>query len=177
MEKIVIIKNAQLKQFQGAPGKSLSVDIESHGSDNAEFFQIPGIFSKPQDDVQAVCIDCNGMNIVIAGHDYKFDQDIQKGETLIYSYDAAGALKAKILLNASGEIVLNGGTDFAVAYTDLKSAFDTLKGDLNNLISVFNSHVHPGVTAGGASTSATVTPGTASAADMAGAKVATVKLP
>jgi hypothetical protein len=175
--KIAIIRNARLEQSQGAPGKSLIVDIDSHGSDNSEFYQIPGIFHKPQDDTEVVIVDCSGNNIAIAGHDYKFDEEIEKGETLIYSVDAAGVLKGKILIDKTGNIILNDGTDFAVAYTDLKSAFDTLKGDLNNLISVFNSHVHPGVTAGGASTAATVTPGTASAADMSGSKVAAVKLP
>jgi hypothetical protein len=74
-------------------------------------------------------------------------------------------------------VEINGDTDFAVAYTDLKSAFDTMKTDLNAFITIFNAHVHPGVTAGPASTGVTVTPGTATTADMAGAKLDTVKVP
>ena len=75
------------------------------------------------------------------------------------------------------ETVLQEGTDWAVQFTTLKSAFDTLKTDLNNLITIFNAHVHPGVTAGAASTAVSVTPGTPSAADMANSKVDDVRLP
>lgn len=136
MAKIVIIKNAQLKQFQGAPGKSLSVDIESHGSDNAEFFQIPGIFSKPQDDIQAVCIDCNGMNIVIAGHDYKYNQDIDKGETLIYSYDASGALKGKLLVDKNGLFKIENDDQ------SLKTLIDSLIDEIKGIITTGSPTTH-----------------------------------
>jgi hypothetical protein len=76
---------------------------------------------------------------------------------------------------------VNDGTDFAVQYTALKSAFDTLKQDLNNLVTAYNAHIHittatvgigpPGVIAPTTST------GTPSAADMSSAQIATVKLP
>jgi hypothetical protein len=61
---------------------------------------------------------------------------------------------------------LNGNTNFAVKYTELKTAFDTLRTELNSLITVFNAHVHPGVTSGSASTSPSTTPGTPAKADM-----------
>ena len=63
-------------------------------------------------------------------------------------------------------IELNGNADFAVQFTALETAFNTLKSE-------FNAHVHGGVFPGVASTS----PTTASAADISGAKVTTVKLP
>lgn len=195
MGKIAIISNARLEQSQGAPGKSFQVDIESHGIDNAEFYQLPGIYNKPQDNVTALVLDCNENNIVVAAHDYQFDETIEKGETLIYSYDDAGAIVGKIHIKINGDmqidagggatlnilsggnIEINGNADSAVAFTDLKTAFDQLKTDLNNLVTIFNAHVHPGVTSGGSSTTATVTPGTPSAADMSGAEVPTVKVP
>lgn len=194
MAKIAIITKARLEQSQGAPGKSILVDIDGHGIDNAEFYQIPGLYNRPQDGVTGLVLDCNGNNIIIAGHDYQFDESIEKGEMLIYSYGSNGAVVGKILIKINGDIEIdsggatfnilsggnveiNGNADSAVAFTDLKTAFDQLKTDLNNFITVFNAHVHPGVTSGSASTSASATPGISSAADMSGAEVPTVKLP
>jgi hypothetical protein len=85
---------------------------------------------------------------------------------------------SEISLLDDGTAIINGDADFAVAYTDLKTAFDQLKTDYDTFISTkYNMHVHPGVTAGAASTAVTLTVGSSSTADMAGAKVATVKLP
>jgi phage gp45-like len=165
MGKIAILSNARLKQFQSAPGKSIAVDIEHHGTDTAEFYQLPGFHGKPQDGAECVVLDCNGNNIVIATHDYSFGTEIEKGEALIYSYDSAGALKAKILLKVDGEIVINDGTDYAVKFNELQTAFNKLKSD-------FDLHTHGGVTTGSGSTSMT----TASTADIAPAKVTKVRI-
>lgn len=70
-----------------------------------------------------------------------------------------------ITLTASGDIILNGDTDFIVAFNDMKAAFDTLVSD-------FNSHMHP--TAALGSPSPPVVP---TSADMSGAKVDIVKVP
>ena len=167
MAKIAIISNARLTQTQGTPGKSLLVDIEHHGSDNSELFQMPGMFSMPQDGITGTVIDCGGgNNIIVSAHDYNFDETIQKGETLIYSYDSAGVIKGKILINEDGEIVVNDGTDFAVRYSALETAFNTLKSE-------FDAHVHGGVLSGTASTGAT----TPSLADITPAKVEEILIP
>jgi hypothetical protein len=86
-----------------------------------------------------------------------------------------------MVVDSNGNAVFHGGSDTAVAYTDMKSAFDTLKTDLNSLITAYNAHIHittatvsagpPGVLAPTTST------GTPTTADMSGAEVATVKLP
>lgn len=75
-------------------------------------------------------------------------------------------------------IVLNSGSDWAVQYTALKSAFDTLKNDFNTFVTtIYNLHVHPGVMAGPASTAVTPTVGTSTTADMSSSKVSDVNLP
>lgn len=75
-------------------------------------------------------------------------------------------------------VEVNGNADFAVAYNDLKAAFDQLKSDFDNFVNLkYNLHVHPGVVAGPASTGVTPLVGASSTADMSGAKVDTVKLP
>jgi len=86
-----------------------------------------------------------------------------------------------ITLTASTVLELNGNADFAVRYNSLKTAFDQLKTDHDNFVTLFNAHIHittatvaatpvPGVIA------PTVSPGLPSTADMAGAKVTTVKI-
>jgi len=72
-------------------------------------------------------------------------------------------------------IEVGGATDFMVRFSVMETAFNTLKTDFNNLIIAYNAHVHPGVTAGGASTSATPSTGSSSSADISGAKIDEVK--
>ena len=63
------------------------------------------------------------------------------------------------------------------AFNDLKSGFDTLKGDVNTFITtIYNLHTH--VSAGpGVPTAVPVPTGSSSAASVDAAKVDTVKLP
>lgn len=77
----------------------------------------------------------------------------------------------------AAETVLQAGTDWAVQYTALKSAFDTLKTDFNNLVTWCTTHVHPGVLAGAASTAVSPVPPVSSSADMSGSKVDDVRIP
>lgn len=87
---------------------------------------------------------------------------------------------ATILFDETGQITLtgvdniniNGSDDFAVAYTELKTAFDQLLND-------FNAHIHTTTaTIGASSTPGIISiPTTPSTADMSSAKVETVKLP
>jgi hypothetical protein len=115
--------------------------------------------------------------LVIDGDNGKLIAPIQTDRIEMRTRDRGGYIS----LLSNGIVHIQGDTDFAVAYTDLKSAFDTLKTDLNALVTAYNAHVHittatvssgsPGVL------SATVSTGTASAADMAAAKLDTIKVP
>lgn len=81
-----------------------------------------------------------------------------------------------ITMDVAGNIEINGSADFAVAYTDLKTAFDTLKNDFNTFVStIYNLHNHPTAAVGPVSVPSVI--GTTTAADMTAAQVATVKLP
>ena len=117
----------------------------------------------------------------------------QVGAKQVYSTDEDGAARvatitlgnggtitltngaASIIMQADGNIEINGNTDTAVAFTDMKAAFDTLTADLNALITAYNSHTHPTAPVGPVSTPSA--PGTPSSADMSGAEVPTVKVP
>jgi hypothetical protein len=175
-----IIKGYQIAKNKDGDKTRLLLQVEILPEDvrNIELISMAGEDTNPAEGCRVLVIDASkGYKIGIAVTD-DLIPEVGPGEKEIYSTDSpATTKKARIKLSKDSEVILNQGTDFAVAYTDLKTAFDKLKTDLNNFISVFNSHVHPGVTAGGASTSATITPGTASTADMSASKVEKVKLP
>jgi hypothetical protein len=82
MAVLKTLKNAIINTITGAPGKSVKVDTQGLGKseDDAELYHLPGIFSRPVDDVQGVNIDVQGVNIIIATHDYKLDKSLDKGE-------------------------------------------------------------------------------------------------
>ena len=69
-------------------------------------------------------------------------------------------------------IELNGNTNFAIKYLEMKTAFDTLRTELNTLITAYNTHIHVTTATIGASAtpgilSPTVSTGTPAVADMA----------
>lgn len=72
----------------------------------------------------------------------------------------------KIEIDGSGNVNVNGSTDNAVAFQDLKTAFD-------NFIIEFNAHVHTSAAPGSSTTMPTVP----SVASIDGAKVDSVRLP
>ena len=82
---------------------------------------------------------------------------------------------SSIILQPDGNIEINGNTDTAVAFTDMKAAFDELRTEVNAFVSVFNSHTHPGDSGG--TTGTPNSSATDAAADMSGAEVPTVKVP
>ena len=135
----------------------------------------PGMDSVPIEGDQGVMIiiaQSQGKGIQIGVYP---DPQAESGEVRFYSRDDNGAQQAFLWIKKDGNIEINGDTDFAVAFNDLKSGFDTLKSDVNTFITtIFNLHTH--VETGG--TTATPLPiGSASAASIDASKVPTVKLP
>ena len=89
------------------------------------------------------------------------------GEKEFYSTDSpVTTKKARLKLDKNSIVIINNGSDFAVRYNELETAFNQLKSD-------FNNHIHAGVTTGSGSTGAT----TPSTADITTAKCDTVKIP
>jgi phage baseplate assembly protein V len=118
---------------------------------------VPVFVGGSRDHGVAVAVDCGAFRVT----------GLASGEVCVYS-----KFGQKILLKANGDTVFNDGTDYAVAFTDLKTAFDTLVGN-------FNAHIHtlvPPVPPAVAPTVSNV-PSVGSTASMDGAKVAKVRLP
>jgi hypothetical protein len=74
-----------------------------------------------------------------------------------------------IKMTGKTHIELNGNTNFAVNFTEMQTAFNTLRTELNNLITVYNAHVHTCAAPGFPSTSP-LAPAVPAVADMSAAK-------
>lgn len=100
---------------------------------NIERVQDYGITSNPPVESEAVVLYINGgkdHGIVIKTDSSEYRvQGLASGEVCIYSQ-----FGQKILLDENGDIVFNDGTDFAVAFNELKTGFDNLKSYVNNLV-------------------------------------------
>lgn len=134
------LNNARIETILGAPGKSMKVDTDGHGENDAELYHTPGVFSKPHDNVQGIEVDVNGLSIIIATHNYKLNKSLDKGESIFYSIDADGNILSSALVNDAGEFVINDGTRSAAAFDKLKEGFDKLKSDFNDLVTAYNAH-------------------------------------
>jgi hypothetical protein len=97
---------------------------------------------------------------------------IASGKTLINSDTEIEFLTTGPAKVNGATVELNGNTNFAVKYTELKTAFDLLKTELNSFITIFNAHVHVVTTPDTINGTAapTVTPGVAATADIAASK-------
>lgn len=143
-----------------------------------------GIDSNPIKDMVAVySLTDNKGDAVIIGYLNK-NAAAAVGEFRIFSTDANGEIKATIHLKNSGVTQMTGdsweiggNTNNLTKYQELETAFNSLKGTVNDLVNAFNTHMHATAATGPPSTP---TPGvgipaTPSAADITGAKVDKIK--
>jgi hypothetical protein len=139
-----------------------------------------GIDSNPVKDMIAVYSPTaeDGKNVII-GY-LNPNQLAEVGETRLFSTDSDGNLQFYVHLKNDGTSEIGGDTDNMVRYSELESAFNQLRDDLNDLISAYNSHIHTTTATIGASTTPgviapTTSTGTPSTADVSGAKIDEIK--
>lgn len=98
------------------------------------------------------------------------DFDVVTGSNILLDALLTAEITSEIVtLTGATAVELNGNTNFAVKYTELKTAFDQFKTDFNNFINIsYNLHMHP-TAATGPPSLPTLT-GTATTADMTTSK-------
>lgn len=141
-----------------------------------------GLDSKPVKDTIGVRSDTSekGSEIVLG---YVIKNRVAKdGEFRTYATDSDGNEVAYTYMTNDGDLELNGNDDNAVRFSELKSGFDTLKTDLNSLITAYNSHTHiTTATVGASPTPGVIAPttstGASSTASVDSSKIDKVKLP
>jgi len=133
-----------------------------------ELFRQAGEDYNPPNDSRVIIADLGPAWRVGIAVDDGIEPSMGEGERKIYSIDS-GAIKAFINLLADGVIEINGNTDFAARFNELKSGFDELRDD-------FNGHVHK-YNPGPGSLAPSEAPTVPSVASIDAAKIDEIKVP
>ncbi len=117
---------------------------------------------------------------VVIGYVYK-DAIAAAGESRLYSTNSSGAFQFQVHLKASGEVLIGTSssdaayTNFLVKFNELKTGFDLLKTEVNAIVTIFNAHVHTGVTTGVGSSLVSPTPAMPATATIDSSKATKIK--
>ena len=167
---LVEITSTKIGQYPGDnSGDSIIATLKGSAGkgETAQVHGQVGIIANPAKSTKQVRIRIGSLDILISSLNYKVPLPTNPGDTKTYSTDSDGNEAATIKYLADGTIEINGNSDFAVAFNDLKAGFDALKSDHNT----FLTHVH------GASGTPPVPPAVPSIASVDASKVSGVKLP
>ncbi len=174
------ITSTKIDQYPGdIEGDSIIATGEASASkgETAQVYGQSGFISRPPVGVKGVRLRIGSLDIIIGAFNYKVPLPTNPGDSKVYSTDADGNEKATIKLLADSTIEINGNTDFAVAFNDLKTGFDQLKSDYNTFVTTkYNLHTHVSVTSLGTPT-VPVPTGSSTAASIDASKIDTVKVP
>jgi len=145
--------------------------------ETADFVSSGGIDFNPPNNMKGIFVNTgNSSQPVCIGFILKSAiEELDTGELALFSINDSEAIQATLIARKNGDIEINGNSDYMVRYSKLEEAYNQLKSDFDSLVSTFNSHVHPGVLSGGASTAPTITPGSPSTGDITGSKIDNVK--
>lgn len=163
------VTGREIKPNQDGTANKLLLQVEVTDPDDVRTIEAvtqAGDDTNPPNGARVVILSITDNYQVAIGADDGIEPTMDAGEKKLYSV-SSGAIAAYINLLANGDIELNGNANTAVAFAALASGF-------NQLVTDFNTHVHSGVTSGGAST---LIPTSTSSADISAAEVTEVKLP
>lgn len=137
--------------------------LDGEVQDGVERIQNYGFSSNVPKGGEAVVLYVQGNRedgiVITADHGEYRIKDLQSGETVMYSQHGQTLKQLE-----NGDTVFNDGTDYAVAFNDLKTSFD-------NLVLWLNSHTHP--TPAGASSA----PTTPTSENIDAAQVTEIRVP
>lgn len=106
----------------------------------------PGIDINPADGENLVVENIKGASnfkAAVGGVNQLITPDTERGERRFYSVSEDGkTIMAVIKLKNDGTMILNDGTESAVLYGPLETAYNELNDKFNDLVTAFNSHVH-----------------------------------
>lgn len=167
--RLITTASSRVEKVGRAQGNSTITTAQGDDARDydSEFWATHGIVSRPAKTTRCLRLKLGPLSIVIAAYTYGVEPPANPGACKVYSTDEDGAEKASHLLDSDGKHIFNQGSDWAVRYSKLETAFNELK-------SKFNSHTHPGVETGPGVTGATATPSTA---DITAAKVEEILIP
>ncbi len=161
MEITGIVRGREIKKNRDGSTAKMLLQVEITNPQDiqtVELMRQAGEDTNPPDGSRVLILEVGPSWKIAVASDDNIVPTMSAGEKRLYS-TSGGSVVADIKLLADGTIEVNGNSDFAVAFNDLKTGFD-------NLVTDFNAHTH--------GTQPIPTPSTAS---IDAAKVDTVKLP
>lgn len=175
----VTFDHTDVETLGRADGNSVVVTAKGsaeRGTDG-ELYGTHGVVSRASNKTRGVKVRIGKLSIFIGAYTYGVEPPENEGALKLYATDKDGAEKGSHLLDNDGTHTINNGTDWAVRYSALETAFNQLRADHNKLQASFDAHTHPGVTPGSSSTGGTVPSGAESTADIEPAKVEEIRIP
>lgn len=151
MIELVTIFKTSLSRFRGASGATVNASATGLGGVGieAEYLQAGGVMHRPGKATRSLFIPV-GRNrrygVIFGAQNYNVSISVEDGETVIYSTTADGkTVKAKIKLDASGNIELNGNTNHLVTHEGLDTALQNFKASIDTAIAgAITGHTHTG---------------------------------
>lgn len=177
-EGIVVRNEVSVNRDSNIPVRLLQCEMSGPDDvQSVELFRGSGVDACPVSNKSNVVVVSIGSWKIAIAVDDNVVPSVSEGEIMIYSIDPlTGMKKSTILLKTDGTLEINGNTDYAVAFNDLKAGFDQLKSDFNTFIaSKYNLHNHPTAPTGPVSVPSVL--GTSTTASIDAAKIATVRVP
>lgn len=175
----VTFDHTDVETLGRADGNSVVVTAKGsaeRGTDG-ELYGTHGVVSRASNKTRGVKVRIGKLSIFIGAYTYGVEPPENEGALKLYATDKDGAEKGSHLLDNDGTHTINNGTDWAVRYSALETAFNQLRADHNKLQASYDAHTHPGVTSGSSSTGGTVPSGAESTADIEPAKVEEIRIP
>lgn len=166
-----MISLSRLKEMAIEGGRRVAKVVQ-FGTKTADVISSFGDDSNPLPETIAIYANTSEVgDDIIIGY-LNANQIAEIGEKRIFSLRDDGTLSFSIHLKNDGTCEIGGDTDFAVRYSELETAFNELKGKVNDLIQNYNTHSH--AANGGAPPASPATP---SSADITTAKIDEIKVP
>jgi hypothetical protein len=174
MISLLRFNGSKIEHDGRAAGDSvIGISESSAGRDyDSEVYATHGIVSRPCKKTFSLALRLGGRLFSFASYTYGVTPPANEGACKLYSTDIDGVEQSSILLDNDGMVTINEGTDFAVRYSALETAFNQLKSDFDTFAS---THTHTGVSSGTSSSGTAIA--IPSTADISGAKVEEIKLP
>ena len=135
---LMTLTKTALARKGNAPGDSYIAQAEGVKGDvlTPEVYMLPGIVSCAPDGTIGLFVPFSGRRgAIVATNNYQISIDVARGETTLYSTTPDGkTVKARIDLNGTGNINLNGSSKKLVTYAELNTALQALITALNTAL-------------------------------------------
>jgi len=181
---LIEIKSTKIDQYPGdTQGDSIIATLKGSAEkgETAQVHGQTGIIGNPPKGAKGLRIRIGSLDIVISSLNYGVSLPENPGETKVFSTDEDGNEVAGTNFKDDGTQEINGKEDFAVRFLELETAYNQLKSDHDDLVDLYNAHIHittATVLIGAVGViSPTTSTGSPSTGDISDAKIKTIKVP